>query len=138
MRISKKNEERVRKKDCKPPTPPRPQRADARISYAFPKSAKLRSKAHYQRVARLGSRFSGESIAIFYCLGTQAKLGITVSRRFGRAHRRNRFKRVVREAFRLQLPHFSKPLHLNVAPKAAALPSVAAVEKDLHSLLKIC
>jgi len=30
------------------------------------------------------------------------KLGITVTKKFGRAHERNRFKRMVREAFRTQ------------------------------------
>ena len=32
---------------------------------------------------------------------SNAKMGITVTKKFGKAHERNRFKRIVREAFRV-------------------------------------
>ena len=48
---------------------------------------------------------------------SSAKLGLTVSRRFGNALARNRFKRVTREAFRLLYPDFPSNLELNVRPQ---------------------
>ncbi len=76
-------------------------------------------------------------MAIDYCLGAMdtPQLGITVSRRFGKAYRRNRFKRVVREAFRHALPYLPKNLQLNVLPKGGLPPSPASVSKDIDSLL---
>ncbi len=44
------------------------------------------------------------------------RIGITVTRRFGDAHRRNRFKRLVREAFRLCQHVIVKGVDLNVRP----------------------
>jgi ribonuclease P protein component len=44
------------------------------------------------------------------------RVGITVTRRFGDAHRRNRFKRLVREAFRLCQHDLIKGVDLNIRP----------------------
>ncbi len=44
------------------------------------------------------------------------RIGITVTRRFGDAHRRNRFKRLVREAFRLCQQDLIKGVDLNIRP----------------------
>lgn len=44
------------------------------------------------------------------------RLGITVTRRFGDAHRRNRFKRIVREAFRLSYKEMMSGVDLNIRP----------------------
>ncbi len=49
-----------------------------------------------------------------------SRLGITVTKRFGKAHVRNRFKRIVREAFRLCRHKLVSHLDLNVKPRAYA------------------
>lgn len=48
------------------------------------------------------------------------KLGITVTKRFGKAHQRNRFKRVVREAFRLSNHQFNANLDILIQPRTCA------------------
>lgn len=51
---------------------------------------------------------------------SQTRLGITVTRRYGDAHERNRFKRIVREAFRLSYTRLRQGFDLNVKPRTAA------------------
>jgi ribonuclease P protein component len=50
-----------------------------------------------------------------------SRLGVTVTRRYGSAHLRNRFKRLVREAFRLSYPHFTFTFDVVVRPRSQAL-----------------
>ena len=63
-------------------------------------------------------------------------LGITVSKRYGKAHSRNRFKRVVREAFRHLAPSLPHDLEIHVVPRGKASQGVsrAFVLEDLVRL----
>lgn len=47
----------------------------------------------------------------------RTRLGITVTKRFGKAHERNRFKRIVREAFRLSYTKLIQSFDLMIRPR---------------------
>lgn len=51
---------------------------------------------------------------------TYSRLGITVTKKYGRAHKRNRFKRIIREAYRLKKHSLCVGYDLNVRPRATA------------------
>jgi len=89
-------------------TPPseRPQTPDgsALLSLTLPKSARVRKPAEFRRVYEQGKRFEGRFMTVFILpTKNQAhRLGITASKKaMGKAHDRNRAKRLLRESFRL-------------------------------------
>lgn len=61
-----------------------------------------------------------------------SKLGITVTRRYGESHERNRFKRIVREAFRLSYPQLPNGLDILIKPRSkAAHASMGDIRREL-------
>ncbi len=67
----------------------------------------------------------------------ETRLGITVSKRFGKAHERNQFKRRLREAFRTTLHRLPKGYDLNIRPRGLAKTSSSQqIAKELCYLLQ--
>ncbi|MBI3211139.1 MAG: ribonuclease P protein component [Simkania negevensis] len=102
------------------------------------KSQKILKSFDYQKVYDANEWYHGGKIIISYLLsplrteekGVQTKLGITISKKWGRANQRNRFKRIVREAYRTFFPNFSCAVFLNVHPR----PSYQ--ELGLHEMIE--
>jgi ribonuclease P protein component len=87
-------------------------------SWRFPKSARILKNSHFRRLVKSNRRIFGEMISVDfqYSKTLISKLGITVSKKFGKAHDRNRFKRIVREAFREMRPNLPVGLEINISP----------------------
>ena len=63
------------------------------------------------------------------------RLGITVSKRYGKSHERNRFKRIVREAFRLCYSTLPVGFDLIVKPRSAAHHAkMPDIQSEFHTL----
>ena len=89
--------------------------------FFFPKKLRLRSRFEFQRVARQGERRVGKFLCVDCFPAEKRKLGISASAKFGTAPERNRFKRLVREAFRKSYDLLqSSSLELNVIPRQRA------------------
>ena len=114
--LSSPHENRRRKKGHQSAPQSGPQEA-GRLT--FPKAMRLRSRREFQRVAREGKRLVGRFLCVDCRPAPQLKLGISASARYGSAPERNRFKRLVREAFR-QSCTVLPPLELNVIPRQSA------------------
>jgi ribonuclease P protein component len=111
----------------------------ANTGRTFPKSARILTNSHYKFLQKNSSRLTGELVTINIRQGRSPspKLGLTVSKKYGKAHERNRFKRVVREAFRELFPFLPSALEMNVSPgRTSSTPlSSAAVLCELKALL---
>lgn len=65
-----------------------------------------------------------------------ARLGLTVSKKFGKAWARNRFKRLVREVFRRHQLDWPRGLDLHVQPRSKALQ--ATFQEIFLEIQKVC
>jgi ribonuclease P protein component len=84
---------------------------------------RLRTQRHFRRVYQHGRRASGQWITAVACLGPRhganggPRLGVSVSKDHGGAVRRNKLKRLLREAFRLERNRLPKDLDLVLIPR---------------------
>ncbi|MEO5365156.1 MAG: ribonuclease P protein component [Magnetococcus sp. WYHC-3] len=71
--------------------------------HAFPREARLLRSREFQYVTSRGLRRQWPLLLAFIAANDQGqwRLGLTVSRKVGKAHERNRIKRLARESFRI-------------------------------------
>ncbi len=104
--------------------------------FGFPKSARLLKPTEFDRVMQC--RFSeADGLMILYAARGQSsatRLGLVVSRKCGNAVVRNRWKRSLREAFRLVYHELPVGLDLVVLPRRGAAPHVGRLQTSLKTL----
>lgn len=108
----------------------------------FPKKNRLLRTSDFRRVYDGGSRFTTASFAAF-CLvreeGEGPRIGFTVPRALGRAVRRNRIKRRMREGIRMRLPRIAGKWDIVINPRKCVLDaSWEAIGRDLDKLVSKC
>ena len=104
--------------------------------YPFPRSARIRKNFEFERVYAENAYAADKALVIQACLNhtNQSRLGLSVSRRVGNAVVRNRWKRLIREAFRVNRSKLPASLDLVVRPRKGATANYAAIAKSLVAL----
>lgn len=84
----------------------------------FSRLQRLLTRREYREVYNGGQKYVGNKILIFYRFSQSSnpRLGITITKKWGKAHDRNRFKRVVREGYRTEYLNLPLNLELNIHP----------------------
>jgi ribonuclease P protein component len=103
----------------------------------FRREQRLLHRADFDRVFAQGRRVYARGLVLHWMDSPagRARLGLVTSRRFGNAVRRNRARRLVREAFRLD-QNSIPPLDLVVLPQPGAFPDeLEAVRSALREAL---
>ncbi len=103
----------------------------------FSKKDRLLKRREYKRLSREGKRLVGARLCIDCAKSSKGtRLGITASTRYGNAPERNRFKRLVREAFRLGRAQIPSGVDLNVIPRQLAkTATLAEIQAEIFRLL---
>lgn len=85
----------------------------------FTKANRLTHRIEFLHLARNGQRYSNRYFTAYVCKNrfNTCRLGITVSRKVGKATERNRIKRIVRECFRQNRQLFNEYWDINLIAK---------------------
>ncbi|MGD9855041.1 MAG: ribonuclease P protein component [Planctomycetaceae bacterium] len=104
--------------------------------FSFPKSKRLRRAADFDRVYARKARAGDPALLIFADSNPEGetRIGLSVSKKHGNAVRRQRIKRLLREAFRLEQHNVPAGLDLILIPR---VDSGAALSDYRSSLLRL-
>ncbi|MFH1748857.1 MAG: ribonuclease P protein component [Planctomycetota bacterium] len=106
------------------------------MRFRFPAQLRVRRRREFERAFAWGIRASDARLTIWaYPNGLDhPRLGLIVGRKHGNAVRRNRIKRVLREAFRLSQHNLPAGLDLLCAPRRGAEIELEACTQSLRRL----
>ena len=106
--------------------------------FGFPKSMHLRKRGDFDRV--FGSKHSqADRVLVLYGMANGlnvSRLGLVVSKKLGKANRRNRWKRLIREVFRLEQHSLPIPMDLVVIPRQGVEPNFQTIRRSFIKLAR--
>jgi ribonuclease P protein component len=111
---------------------------DPRRPFAFRKGEHLRRAADFQRVYDRKRSVSDAWLIVYACENglPHLRLGLSVSRKVGPATRRNRLRRLYREAFRLTRHEMPGGLDLVLIPRRPDEPDLEVLKQALPRLVR--
>ena len=106
------------------------------LPFDFPKSVRLLKSDQFEQVFHRRCSFADGMIVVYFARSQseRPRLGLVVSRKCGNAVMRNRWKRALREAFRLTQHDLPRYVDLVAMPRRGAQPDVAKLQSSFRQL----
>jgi ribonuclease P protein component len=114
------------------------------MRFSFEKEDRILKRSEFHELTGSGRKLENDCLIAFIKPGrfNRPRLGITVTRKVGKAARRNRFKRLVREYFRLNKQHLNQNWDINIIAKKKAVDlsseKVLSFLQDLFEKISNC
>ena len=104
---------------------------------SFSKQYRIKNARSFSTIIHTGKRFHGNVLRIFHTEGLNQypRIGISIGRKYGNAVQRNKFKRYVRESFRLHQHRFPVIDMIITPVRNPQSPSLPFCEKDFFRFL---
>ena len=118
-----------------PKTQPRRERG----SCSLPKDLRFRTRGQFQRAQQVGKRYYTRHLIAYLVLNSDqpTKLGVTVSKKVGKAHQRSYLKRLIREAFRHSALRSSSGFDVSlIAKRDMPYPKLPQLITELNDLAR--
>ncbi len=100
------------------------------------KYLRIKKQADFQRLFQKGKRAFSPSLTLLYVPAQKMRMGISVGKKHGKSVQRNRIKRLVREAFRLNQDKMQGTYSFIILPKVNEEYSFKIFERDLQWMIK--
>ena len=100
------------------------------------KYVKLKKQADFQKLFNKGKRGFSQSLTMLYAPYKQTRMGISIGKKHGTAVKRNRIKRLIREAFRSCMGEMKGTYSLVFVPKIRDEYSFEKFKKDIQCIIR--
>ncbi len=87
------------------------------MRFGFPKRDRIRKSSEFRRVFGKRRIFCTEHLKLYVLKSRESRLGLAVSKRLGKAVKRNRIKRILREIFRKNREKFDYQADIIIKPE---------------------
>lgn len=104
------------------------------FSEALPRTKRIHFPKDFERILRTGRKMRLTNFTVYYAASHSPRVAISVSRKIGPAHHRNRIKRLVREVYRRSA--FTRGEILFIARPGCADKRNEAILRELEECFK--
>ena len=97
---------------------------------------RLKKQKDFDLVFKKGTRINTKSLTLIYLESKETKFGISLSKKHGKAFKRNRIKRLLRASTRTFIKNFKGSFYVVILPKVLENYDFWELNKDLEFSLK--
>jgi ribonuclease P protein component len=97
---------------------------------------RLKKQADFQKLFKTGKRSFSTSLTMIYRQADTLTMGISVGKRHGKSVKRNRIKRLIREAFRAENSALCGKYRIIFIPKVSEEYSFHTFQRDIRWIIK--